>query len=675
MLRLWPSWCIVGLLWLLVPAVARAAEALGPVRLSHPRLVFTGETVVPWADRLRRHPLFPILQARALAAGAGEPLTVSGSRELRDLAFVFQVTRDGWLGQKAASALERAVRQLLSGSYRETEDDQNHSIVLTNMALAYDWLYELLTPDRRRDGAAALMVLVRYGIDHFGFNHKEGSYAAFNNHAAQAIAARGLAGLAAAGEHPEAIGHADWAYRQFTQVFFPAMRLVAGDGGIWNEGTHYNMVMLKPLFYFMDAVRSATGENLYAGQGWVRSTNYYWLYLTQPDETMVMLGDWFYDKTLPNLYENLYSRIFPTIAKAAREAQDPYLQAYARAILPRVIPPQVEPWHVLWFDPDLPEKPWSELPASRVFRGDPTHGGEELAVLRSGWGAGARVITLAGGDWFGHHDHYNTAAFTAFYKGDLAIDPGYDGESLQDWQFFRRTIAHNTVVVEAPEAAGALASHGWGFEGGQRVLILRDRPRNVEQFFRQQNPEYPGSSLFETGNFLAWQLSPRYDYVAVDATKAYAKAQLTRFVRHLVYLKPDVVLVYDVIRTPPGRRPRWLLQTVAAPAVAGSTVLVQNDGGELHAQVLLPEFTAIQSVKSPAGSRTEVSAGPGEEHRFLVVMHLTDRGASRHPGVRWQRQGDRLVVTLLGGTSEATPTEVRVSFPWDGAPGVAVESA
>jgi hypothetical protein len=462
------------------------------------------------------------------------------------------------------------------------------------------------------------MVVVDYGISNFGFNHKEGSFCAFNNHAAQAIAARALAGLAAAGAHPEALAHAQWAYRQFTDVFVPVMRFVAGDSGIWNESTHYNMVMLKPLFYFMDAVRSATGENLYSRDGWVRSANYYWLCLTQPDGSMVMLGDWFYRKSVPNLYENLYSRVFPAIAKGAQETGDPYLQDYARAIMPRIVNSQVEPWHIAWFSPELPGKPLSELPPSRLFRSDAEHGGEELAVLRSGWDASARVVTLTGRDWLGHHDHFNTAAFTAFYRADLAIDPGYDGESMLDWQFFRRSIAHNTIVVDTPEAAGRLAVHAWGFEGGQRVPILDDRPRNIEQFFRKRNRDYPPESLFETGTIVASQLSPEFDYVAVDATKAYAKAQLTSFLRHLVFLKPDVLLIYDLIHSPEARLPRWLLQSVHPPRVTAPTVLVENGESRLHAQVLLPPAPAIAAVTTLAGYRTEVSGSPGSEHRFLV---------------------------------------------------------
>lgn len=662
---------LIILALVLAPDAASAAEALGRVRSAHPRLVFTPQNAVESATRYRTHPLYRVLETRARRAGAADSLSQAGSRELRDIAFVYRVSGEAALGQKGAGALDRAIDQVLAGRYRQ-EDDQAHSVILTNLAWAYDWLYDALPAEARRSGAEALVRLIRYGIDRFSFNFAPGRLAAFNNHSAQAIAANALAGLAAAGEHPDALPQAEWAYTQFLQVFFPVLRFVAGENGIWNEGTHYNMVMLKPLFYFMDGVRSATDEDLYAAEPWVRSTSLYWPYLTQPDGTMVMLGDWWYSPSTPNLYPNLHSRIFAPVAKAAQESRDPHLQAYARWLLPRVIDPQVEPWHVVWFDPDLPDRPLAELPPSRLFHGDPTHGGEELAVLRSGWGADARVITLAGGDWFSHHDHYNAGAFTIFYKGDLAIDPGYDGESLRDWQFFRRTIAHNTIVVDAPGAAGILAGHPWGFEGGQRVPILEDRPRNLEQYSRLRNPEYPEASLFETGGIIAFETSERFDYVAVDATRAYKKAQLSSFVRHLVFLKPDVVLVYDVVRTPDGQSPRWLLQSVQPARLGEREFLVENGDGALSAQVLLPEAPRIQGVPTPAGSRTEVAGQPGSEHRFVVVMHVTEKGGEAHPAARVERAGDALVVTIdEGGTAEKS---VRVWLRWDGQPGVQIAS-
>ncbi|HEX6972522.1 MAG TPA: heparinase II/III family protein, partial [Limnochordia bacterium] len=262
------------------------------------------------------------------------------------------------------------------------------------------------------------------------------------------------------------------------------------------------------------------------------------------------------------------------------------------------------------------------------------------------------------------------AAFTLFHRGDLAIDPGYDGESIRDWQFFRRTIAHNTIVVDAPGAGGELTDHPWGFEGGQRVPILTDRPRNVDQYFRLRNPEYPAESLFETGSVVAFETSDRFDYAAVDATRAYERAQLTAFVRHLVFIKPDLVLVYDVIHTPPGRSPRWLLQSVHPPHLSQRSFSVANGGGVLEAAVLLPVAARVTGLPTPAGHRTEVAGEPAAEHRFLVVIRAGERGAVAPVVARAERVSDALIVQVE--PSGPDHPGAGVTFRWNGQPGVEV---
>jgi hypothetical protein len=345
---------------------------------------------------------------------------------------------------------------------------------------------------------------------------------------------------------------------------------------------------------------------------------------------------------------------------------------------------QNTPVNVFCYDPDLPARPFSELPPSRLFRGSPdVGGGETLAVLRSGWGADARLITFSMGDWLGHHDHYDANSFTVYYKGDLAVDPGYGGEGDITWKFYRRTSAHSSILVDAPEAEAAEADvvkQGWGFDGGQRMPIMKDRPRNVEQFARVKNPEYPDSSLFETGDCLQFETHDGYDYVVGDATKAYHRAQLTRFVRHLVYLKPDLLIVYDVVETPAGRAPRWTLQCDQPPKIADGRIVVTN-GGQLRAQTLLPDssFARVQPTpgrvsgrESNAGAfgtgyRVEISSRAGTEHRFLHVLQVTDPDDPHQVQASWHREGDSLRVVMKQAARTRT-----VTLKWNGGVGVIV---
>jgi hypothetical protein len=389
------------------------------------------------------------------------------------------------------------------------------------------------------------------------------------------------------------------------------------------------MVAYRPTFIWMTAAATALKQDFFQSP-WVRQAGLGYVYLTRADNTMTILGDWWTDRSETTV-GNLLSRSFSIVARAAAAAKDPHLQAFAQREMPYVEAHGVDVWSLLWYAPTVPTRPLEDLPPSRLFQGKASvGGGETLAVLRSGWGPNDRMITLSMGDWLGHHDHYDSNAFTIYYKGDLANDPGYGGEKDIDWTYYRRTSAHSSLLVPVPDAQAVkddprLKERGWGYDGGQRVPLAQDRPRDLKQFFAVRNPEYPDKSLFETGDCLKFETKPTYDYVVGDATRAYHKSQIKRWVRHLIYLKPDIVILYDVVETPPGRSPRWLLKTVTKPAKVARGFVVRNGGGELGVRTLLPTEAETNVVETPSAST--YSKGWGKNRNAVPRL---SRGAVRN---------------------------------------------
>lgn len=370
------------------------------------------------------------------------------------------------------------------------------------------------------------------------------------------------------------------------------------------------------------------------------------------------------------------------MANVASRKQDPYLQAYVKESLKWIQNDRIEAWNVIWYDPELEAAPLAELPHDRFFHSKtPIGPSESLAVFRTGWDKDAVVVTLDGSDWFSHHDRFDAASFTIFYQDELAIDPGYTDDELQSWRFFRRTAAHNTIVVDSPEAAKEWVNHSWGWDGGgQRLPIVTNRPRSVEQYFSWKHPDDPETPLFEMADMVAFESGEGYGYAAVDATKAYRASQLSRFMRHLVFLKPDTVVIYDVVDTPRGREPQWLMQTVHEPELNTGALVVTNGGGELRARTLLPAEPAVQVDQTPAAwrlnprYRVSVKSVAGESaegdlvrHRFLHVMSIGDKGAVVDPDVTWQVVGDELVLHVQRGEASET-----ILLAWEGKPGLRV---
>ena len=213
----------------------------------------------------------------------------------------------------------------------------------------------------------------------------------------------------------------------------------------------------------------------------------------------------------------------------------------------------------LWKDPAVtPRDPAttteSELPRHRLFRGI------GHLVLRDGWGEGSTWIQMACGPYFAKHDHLDAAHLVVYHKGYLAIDAGADytdTESPHYLNHYRRTVAHNTVLVYQPAERFFWSENRWpaANDGGQRM--------DSSRFW---NSVRAWTTMRRTRDL--WdrcQLSPvaaeaSYRYAHADATRAYQPSKLESFTRELVQLREPNVLVLDRVHAKdPAYRKAWLL--------------------------------------------------------------------------------------------------------------------
>jgi hypothetical protein len=187
---------------------------------------------------------------------------------------------------------------------------------------------------------------------------------------------------------------------------------------------------------------------------------------------------------------------------------------------------------LLYLDPGLPiVEPDPNLPGA-VF---PRVG---WAALRSGWERGGALIALqssAADQGHSHQDQNNVL----IYRGgeNLAMDCGY-ASALQGTvrEFARGSVGHNTVLVDGK---GQTSNRG-------------------------------STPYFAT--------SRAVDYVMGDASAAYSGALLSRFHRHLVYLKPDLLIMVDDLHAAGEPRTfQWLLH----PHSWGPEANVTRDGEAL----------------------------------------------------------------------------------------------
>ena len=98
-----------------------------------------------------------------------------------------------------------------------------------------------------------------------------------------------------------------------------------------------------------------------------------------------------------------------------------------------------------------------------------------------------------------------------------------------------------------------------------------------------------------------------YDFAVGDAVKAYDGA-LTRAQRTIVYLRPNVVVIYDNLASKTPRTWEWNIHAVNQMAVAGSKVMITNAGQTLcitplaapaNAFTQTNQFTAAPGISAP----------------------------------------------------------------------------
>ncbi|TAN39101.1 MAG: DUF4962 domain-containing protein [Verrucomicrobia bacterium] len=379
---------------------------------------------------------------------------------------------------------------------------------LFGLALVYDWCYADLDAETCRtirttlERRGAAMAAVTPARQNFLQNHLW-------------VAACGLAaaGLALHDEFPAARGWVAMTLDKWRHT-----HTALGPDGASHEGAGYWSYGVEYLLKFMWLAREQLGVNFY-DHPWWRNTSDYRLYLALPrqawsQQNMVVdiadctRGSWSYGPDY-------------LLRALANEYRNGHAQWLAAELNASGIHGSAAPWlNLIWFDPTLPPRPPNDLPTLRHFTD------MDIVSARTDWSGDAALVVFKCGPFIGHkamqlfardpgggHVHPDANHFVVFGNGEwLLRDDGYRT---------KQTSQHNTLLIDGHGQIGE--GEPW-FQGGQ-ALAVKARPR-----------------------ILGADATPAFDHLMGDATEAYARANgLKHFVRHLFFLKPNVLIVADDI--------------------------------------------------------------------------------------------------------------------------------
>jgi hypothetical protein len=518
------------------------------------------------------------------------------SSDMLGAALCWQLTGKESFGHRALTEM-RATRLPAGGRASKTWADY------ARISLAFDWLFEHPDFDRALkdrianelfDGAAKILNVPELAIP------KQVSY---QNYPVRylSLAAFSLAALNGYVDFDRRCrplrAQADEAFENILQQtdFVTPM-------GSYHESMDYMRITWASLLLMAELQRTTTGIDPARAHSMFQNVGNTYLYKLMPNGTPSREGD--------NEYPVLDTRDTAVIGYAVNRFKDPYSAWLLRKsgffdkgwVLPIL--------EFLWDDPEVvPRDPAdaaeSDLPRHCYFPG------VGHLVMRDGWKSDSTWIEFDCGPYFAKHQHMDQNQLTIYRNGYLAIDSGADyteSESPHYLNYYRRTVAHNSVLIYDPQekffwSSDVLAAAN---DGGQRMDSSRywNSIRSIEDWENTRD-------LWNLGCMRVVDSVPgQYNYAMGDATKAYSRDKLSRFTREVVYVpEGSLLFVFDRVHsTNPDFRKAWLLHGVNQPSVdndaATTTEAVSsfanakqfcfNQGsGELRVHSLLPSERSV----------------------------------------------------------------------------------
>ncbi len=517
--------------------------------------------------------------------------------------------------------------------------------VMTTGAMVYDWCYDLLTDDDKSFFIRRFKEIA--AEKEIGYPPTVGS--SIGSHSGEGEIMRDLisAGIVCYDEDPQmynlAAGRFFSEYIESRKLFNKAGAHPNGSAyGPYRLGWEYwasiifNRMGLTdvlgseigdvPLLWIYD--RLPTGMIMKDGDVYDWGTNRYFTYSVNPYLAYLFGG---------NEYDNPYVR--------GEWIKENSLNNYA-----------TEPiWSLLFVQPD---KEWSypdDLPLAYATTYPLTS-----LTARTSWQNGlsspAAIVKMKAYERnLEDHMHKDVGSFQIYYKGSLALDSGNYAVgygTAHDYNYAKRTVAHNLVTVYDPEESTWLGGD-YANDGGQinRTTVVVP---TYEEMMSDENQRAETKGVYIGPN----EYTPEFSYLKTDLTKAYTD-KVSDYKRSMVFMDlfdedyPAAFVVFDrVVSSDASYQKKWLLHSIEEPSVEGNTTVIARtqDGfnGKLVNKTMLPEdftidkvggkgqegwvdgenypYTDAQGVNSESGDwRIELSpASANTEDLFLNAMYVTD---------------------------------------------------
>ena len=565
------------------------------VRTNHPAIWITPD----WLAHLRQEFASNTARWQKLKSSLGQDSPI-------DYALAYLASRD-------SSYAQSAINQMLSicdqGNPTNAGQIFENWWTYVSVAVAFDWTYDQLTPAQKATIIAFLNSAADITLTPGNGYSLEPDTDHLSNGGYNLLEVMALTGFATWADNPVKSYLFVTKARQVLNMIAPTVNYFF-TGGSWPEGQNYVQRALGSLFEYLEAGKTATGENLYA--------------IVPTVKDLIMNDLYNFHKSLPyassSPSEVYTTRRWHGTGDFATWREDPnvppagyrgkevlYDAGYFMLLLGKNFPAtegplayflynhnpdfKPAPWKdFLFYDPGVQEQPPSQLPLSYWAKGI----GEVFMI--SSWNESLPTwIGFHAGPHLTYHGVLDNGHFEIYRKGDLtsrsgAYEGGSDSDHTHNWQI--RSIAGNTLGIYSPnEKFYTIRRYEWPHvnDAGQRGFRnAGGKFPNTLDRFRQY------ADAFDTGRVTDMDASNNnYSYLSADITNSYNNPRFVELdnvpkvstvTRQMVYFRApqsalEYVVLFDRIHaTDPGFKKIWLLHTAQKPAMTGTPKAIFDNG-------------------------------------------------------------------------------------------------
>jgi len=428
--------------------------------------------------------------------------------------------------------------------------DQVHRQITYRSAMAYDWIYDILSSDEK----AKILNMLEIRTEVMDYLLGSLCNSPFDSHGWTAFGYIGIIAVATYGEIPKA----DMYLREIIPAYTALLPPWSYQDGGWSQGTDYWQYSTFFEQEFMDVLARAGIIDLYK-EAWAQN-EYLWTMYAYPAGSYGSFGD-------------QSNRMFPgankrepfsasTLMNYAYYNKNPYALWLAKEIGTE-FDTMFDSYFT--FAADVTPKKPENYPLAHWFKDI------DWVVMTDSLEDRERVQMTFKSSPYGsfNHSHPDQNAFIIqAYGENLAIKSGYYDayHTIHDSTITRATFSHNTITVDGAKGQSDDNLHARG-----KIISFA----NCEDFASVTGDATGAYNNIKVGNF--------------TKTPEALQGELDKFTRTMLYIRPDVFITVDKLKAKDKSSFEWWLNSEHRMDYSDNAAYIKEGKACLDTKILYPE--------------------------------------------------------------------------------------